>query len=102
MILPRGEGLGGTRTVSRSGTYGYCEPACRRFVLRHAEQLHPSRAPETYIFTASAHVSGCSVGRRHLDCPPWALRAMVCLGNRFVLGRSEERRVGKECRSRWS
>ena len=31
-----------------------------------------------------------------------ALRAMYCLCHDAAVERSEERRVGKECRSRWS
>src|SRR5690554_7831009 len=32
----------------------------------------------------------------------WAGRRVHTLGRKIVIGRSEERRVGKECRSRWS
>ena len=44
-----------------------------------------------------------SVGRENLFTEhPGKLRLTVALLNRFLLLRSEERRVGKECRSRWS
>src|SRR2546430_15748541 len=57
-----------------------------------------------------AHVAGALVGNSHgrviriddyhVDVAPegWIL----VIRNRDVPGRSEERRVGKECRSRWS
>ena len=37
----------------------------------------------------------CELGYANKD-------AFVILGDLITLGRSEERRVGKECRSRWS
>ena len=32
----------------------------------------------------------------------WLLLGLIVLVDIFLTGRSEERRVGKECRSRWS
>ena len=35
-------------------------------------------------------------------CAALEAEPVQCIGRRFVMYRSEERRVGKECRSRWS
>ena len=40
-------------------------------------------------------------GHARFKCPPWPA-PLHLLGGLMRLGRSEERRVGKECRSRWS
>src|ERR1017187_4038728 len=41
-------------------------------------------------------------GQSHLDLMPWHLKLALGAGAAFAVVRSEERRVGKECRSRGS
>ena len=63
-------------------------------LVPHADQ-GPSWLPD----------AACPASCRCADCKPGHRGRMVRIGNHLHLhaaGRSEERRVGKECRSRWS
>src|SRR5467141_854000 len=72
--------------------------------------------PEHYIFgmkyvnentPAGLRPDDCEIGNFHYDAvhgqvEGWAFRAGLTHGAHPEENRSEERRVGKECRSRWS
>src|SRR2546423_14022811 len=86
--------------------------------LQHDETLVPqllaaARRSQADIAVASRYMAGGSTGelgpaRVRLSRLASALSATLCKGltdpmsGFFVVRRSEERRVGKECRSRWS
>ena len=71
---------------------------------------HPSRCKEILLVWRKFHRSG--VDMQHAGLIPQFVMARTSVDNspgeirRFIAGfmraRSEERRVGKECRSRWS
>src|SRR5256884_4984781 len=85
----------GIRDVAVTGVQTCALPICLRLVLGVAAELpvdrhrqHPPGARLDHI-----HDRGGRIGHRHRGAD--RLR-------RVLLDRSEERRVGKECRSRWS
>src|SRR2546429_5052156 len=57
--------------------------------------------PETSLADHSMQVVG-PVALGAVDARQWLPRALRCASGAGRRGRSEERRVGKECRSRWS
>src|SRR3712207_8095021 len=59
----------------------------------------PSRPPATFSFVWTLICSGACHGWSKTRLAPWPSE---CATTRPVRGRSEERRVGKECRSRWA
>src|ERR1043166_4254586 len=93
-----------TQTISRGQTgFSLSDDALRQFFGGRSPQTQGKQtlqglgsgviiSPDGYILTANHVVSGAD-------------EIMIGLGNdlrRFKAKRSEERRVGKECRSRWS
>ena len=45
---------------------------------------------------------GLTIGNDTIHSEAVTIKESICDEEELVLGRSEERRVGKECRSRWS
>ena len=91
-----------------------------RFVFCHVMHFHIMSSCALHLHTcsshASEHFSRCPFCNPALLCHPVVFSTfLLCVGIKhfrigprlakrcwFTAGRSEERRVGKECRSRWS
>src|SRR5437762_14149034 len=70
---------------------GHPASGCSRFSSGKSERSKLSLVPPPYAFSSNLTIELTSSG--HIaTCHAWTI---------FWLGRSEERRVGKECRSRW-
>src|SRR4051812_49919945 len=79
--------------------------ACRRRILGYERRrMTGSVARIIRALFATVVVAGAHVGARADDYPTRTIRAVVPFAPAGVMDlvRSEERRVGKECRSRWS
>ena len=61
---------------------------------------YEKRTIKTYIQEYLEHIGNEEVIKEY-DLNPVTLNTL-CIERTFILLRSEERRVGKECRSRWS
>src|SRR2546426_1393855 len=67
--------------------------------------MNKSAQPLTIVWTRTQYIDPLGHVRPAIDAGPSGLfgpPAWPAGGTRVVSGRSEERRVGKECRSRWS
>ena len=92
--------------VIRSGRYGErdewaLENSYSGGGWREVPDLTPASSREdVQRIVDEAYPQDSTGARTNFVAQLWALRSRIEVGN--LLARSEERRVGKECRSRWS
>src|SRR3712207_9115668 len=101
----------GEAPPARSGSYGPRRPRAAAEAAMAPGRRRPTsgHVPKSArCRMACCHEGHCSANGKALDSPQWrrALWIALAVNAGFfaaeIAARSEERRVGKECRSRWS